>query len=625
MVAYPGRRDAAHDRAQPIATTGENAYVTGLGLDVVFPGAARAATARTARCRACSSSPTCRTSARGVLASAVGMDKAVDEGGVRGRAACRSRRDRVVLRHEWRPRPRRDRHGLRGRARASRCSSSRRTWVERRHLEGEDARGARRGDRPRVRVRPQVVVEAAVPDGARDRVRACSATTTRRRRCRRDRAVPRVLRLRGQVPRRRLRSRSSRPRSAPSSRTTRSGGWRSRRSARSMARAWRASTSCCRATTGQLVRQRGQHDSRLHHDQHVREDVGGQRPRLSRPARSPDHAGARAPRREAAAAHERGVIAAASRGSCWWPSRRSAAGPPPGNAAHRVRAPRRGLRADPRRRASTMRPPIRRAPAGRRRRRPASCSTWPALWWRIQLDDQSTALDAEFGREGRTRRSRPPSRGPMREPERAEAWFYLGAAYGARVQWRVLRGERLAAARDGKRIKDALEQALALDPTLDDARFGIGLYKYYADIAPAAAKILRFLLLLPGGDRTEGLRRHAARARARRAAPRRGRLPAPLDLPLVRGAAAARARGAAGPACALSTQPALRRSALPRSRTSTSTIASASLAAWQDLLVAAQAGRVHAAPLARARARSVRLRGSTTSTKQTARSISRRR
>ena len=28
------------------------------------------------------------------------------------------------------------------------------------------------------------------------------------------------------------------------------------------------------------------------------------------------------------------------------------------------------------------------------------------------------------------------------EPTRAEAWFYLGGAYGARVQWRVLRGER---------------------------------------------------------------------------------------------------------------------------------------------------------------------------------------
>jgi tetratricopeptide (TPR) repeat protein len=93
----------------------------------------------------------------------------------------------------------------------------------------------------------------------------------------------------------------------------------------------------------------------------------------------------------------------------------------------------------------------------------------------------------------------------MREPARAEAWFYLGGAIGARAQWRVLRGQTLAAARDGKRIKAALERALMLDPALQDAYFGIGLYHYYADVAPAFAKMLRWLFLLPGGDRERGL------------------------------------------------------------------------------------------------------------------------
>jgi predicted Zn-dependent protease len=127
-----------------------------------------------------------------------------------------------------------------------------------------------------------------------------------------------------------------------------------------------------------------------------------------------------------------------------------------------------------------------------------------ALWWRIQLDEESTALDAEFSRRADAVIAAAEA-WTSREPRRAESWFYLGAAYGARVQWRVLRSERLAAARDGKRIKDALERAIELDPQLYDARFGIGLYKYYADLAPAAAKLLRFLLLLPGGDRQEGL------------------------------------------------------------------------------------------------------------------------
>jgi tetratricopeptide (TPR) repeat protein len=127
-----------------------------------------------------------------------------------------------------------------------------------------------------------------------------------------------------------------------------------------------------------------------------------------------------------------------------------------------------------------------------------------SLWWQIQVDPASRALDAHF--EARVNAAIAATEAwTEREPGRAEAWFYLGGAYGARVQWRVLRGERLPAARDGKRIKDALERALDIDPDLHDAWFGIGLYHYYADVAPAAAKVLRWLLFLPGGDRVRGL------------------------------------------------------------------------------------------------------------------------
>jgi tetratricopeptide (TPR) repeat protein len=127
-----------------------------------------------------------------------------------------------------------------------------------------------------------------------------------------------------------------------------------------------------------------------------------------------------------------------------------------------------------------------------------------SLWWQIQLDPDSKALDPAFSSkveaaivEG--------ERLTRAEPDRAEAWFYLGAAYGARAQWRVLRVERFAAARDGKRIKQALERALELDPAMHDAEFGLGMYRYYADIAPAAFRFLRVFLLLPGGNRVEGL------------------------------------------------------------------------------------------------------------------------
>jgi len=137
---------------------------------------------------------------------------------------------------------------------------------------------------------------------------------------------------------------------------------------------------------------------------------------------------------------------------------------------------------------------------------PVACDILAAVetWWRIQMDPVDTSLDAQM-RAGIGQAVAAADAWTRREPQRGEPWFYLGAAYAVRVQFRAIRNERLAAARDGKRIKDALERALALDPSIGDAYFGIGLYHYYADVAPTALKILRFLLLLPGGNRAQGL------------------------------------------------------------------------------------------------------------------------
>jgi hypothetical protein len=127
-----------------------------------------------------------------------------------------------------------------------------------------------------------------------------------------------------------------------------------------------------------------------------------------------------------------------------------------------------------------------------------------SVWWRIQMDPLNTTHDAAF-RSKVEAAIAAATAWTDREPQRAEAWFYLGGAYGASVQWRVLRGQRLSAARDGRRIKDALERALILDPAMADAYFGLGLYHYYADVAPRVLRMLRWLLLLPGGDRVIGM------------------------------------------------------------------------------------------------------------------------
>lgn len=135
-----------------------------------------------------------------------------------------------------------------------------------------------------------------------------------------------------------------------------------------------------------------------------------------------------------------------------------------------------------------------------------------ATWWAIQLDPQDRSRDDRFLREVDAA-VQTAEAWTTREPKRAEAWLYLGAAHGVRGQWKILRGERLAAAREGKRIKEVLDEALAIDPAMADASFGVGVYRYYADVAPAIFRWTRWLLLLPGGNREEGL---AQMERARR-------------------------------------------------------------------------------------------------------------
>jgi tetratricopeptide (TPR) repeat protein len=130
----------------------------------------------------------------------------------------------------------------------------------------------------------------------------------------------------------------------------------------------------------------------------------------------------------------------------------------------------------------------------------------PAVrWWQILMDPDNRSLDGRLRLEAREAIEAAEA-WTRREPKRAEAWFYLAGSYAPLVQLKALRGERVSAARDGNRIRAALEKAVALDSRLHDAYFGIGLYHYYADVAPAAARILRVLLLMPGGDKEKGLR-----------------------------------------------------------------------------------------------------------------------
>jgi tetratricopeptide (TPR) repeat protein len=90
--------------------------------------------------------------------------------------------------------------------------------------------------------------------------------------------------------------------------------------------------------------------------------------------------------------------------------------------------------------------------------------------------------------------------------ETAAMQFYAGMADAFTARLYGLRGETRNAARAGVRAREHLLRAAALDHDLADADFGLGLYNYYADTLSAAARVLRFFMGIPGGNKQEGIR-----------------------------------------------------------------------------------------------------------------------
>jgi tetratricopeptide (TPR) repeat protein len=88
----------------------------------------------------------------------------------------------------------------------------------------------------------------------------------------------------------------------------------------------------------------------------------------------------------------------------------------------------------------------------------------------------------------------------------ADMHFYAGMGDALYARLYGLRGETKSAARYGVRARERLTRAQALDPNLADADFGLGLYNYYADTLSSMAKMLRFFMGIPGGNKQEGIR-----------------------------------------------------------------------------------------------------------------------
>jgi tetratricopeptide (TPR) repeat protein len=85
-----------------------------------------------------------------------------------------------------------------------------------------------------------------------------------------------------------------------------------------------------------------------------------------------------------------------------------------------------------------------------------------------------------------------------------EANFYLGAAYGMKGRWQLLKRQWIRAAANGYKGYKYLRRAVELDPQFYDAYLGLGMYDYYSDTLPRVLKLASMLIVR--GDKKRGLR-----------------------------------------------------------------------------------------------------------------------
>jgi tetratricopeptide (TPR) repeat protein len=129
-----------------------------------------------------------------------------------------------------------------------------------------------------------------------------------------------------------------------------------------------------------------------------------------------------------------------------------------------------------------------------------------ALCWKIEERPRSRELEPEF--HGLVDRAIALADARLGENhEDVRALLARGAAHGVRSRLHLFRVEKREAAREAVRMREDLLQVLRLEPENKDALFGLGLYDYYGDVLPRLAKIVRFFLGIPGGDRERGLER----------------------------------------------------------------------------------------------------------------------
>jgi len=93
----------------------------------------------------------------------------------------------------------------------------------------------------------------------------------------------------------------------------------------------------------------------------------------------------------------------------------------------------------------------------------------------------------------------------MAKADTADMHVYAGLGYALKARLYSLRDEKRAVAHAGVAGRAEFLRALELDPDMADATAGVGFYNYYIDTLSTIARVLRFFMGLPGGNKQEGI------------------------------------------------------------------------------------------------------------------------
>jgi len=140
-----------------------------------------------------------------------------------------------------------------------------------------------------------------------------------------------------------------------------------------------------------------------------------------------------------------------------------------------------------------------------------------AMWWKMYC----AACEIKWGMLDAWKRGKKPeddaylaladkaidlARAQIAKSDSADAHLYIAVGFALKARLYSLRDEKRAVAHAGVSARAECIRALQLDPDMADATAMLGLYNYYIDTLSAIAKMLRFFMGIPGGNKEEGIR-----------------------------------------------------------------------------------------------------------------------